>query len=206
MIERPILFNGEMVRAILDGKKTQTRRPIKPACDYVQDWDKNDPSYGPYYQDEYGMGQKTVDACPFGQVSDRLWVRETFFGDEEWGGCFYRADMPIRCGDGNTIYASEFKWKPSIHMPRWASRITLEITGIRVERVQDISQRDARAEGGPPSHPSVDKVSRTFGFADFSRSWFGQTWNSIYAAKGYGWDVNPWVWVVKFSRVAEGGA
>ena len=88
-------------------------------------------------------------------------------------------------------------------MPRWASRITLEITGVRVERLQDISQKDAIAEGGPPSHPSIDAVSRDYGFPDFSRSWFGQTWNHIYGKES--WQANPWVWVIEFKRVVAGG-
>ncbi len=86
-------------------------------------------------------------------------------------------------------------------MPRWASRITLEVTGVRVERLQDISEADARAEGSPPSHPSIDAISREFGYADFPRSWYGQLWESI---NGPGsWDLNPWVWVVEFKGVAQ---
>ncbi|EEC3119720.1 hypothetical protein LK837_004922 [Salmonella enterica] len=88
-------------------------------------------------------------------------------------------------------------------MPRWASRILLEITDVRVERLNDISQSDAIAEGAPPSHPSIDRVSQEYGFPDFSRSWFGQTWQNIYGEEA--WAANPWVWVIEFKRV-EGAA
>ncbi|CDK64131.1 Phage-related protein [Morganella morganii IS15] len=84
-------------------------------------------------------------------------------------------------------------------MPRWASRILLEITGVRVERLQDISQADAIAEGAPPSHPSIDAVSREYGFPDFPRSWFGQTWWHIYGKEN--WQANPWVWVIEFKQI-----
>jgi hypothetical protein len=84
-------------------------------------------------------------------------------------------------------------------MPRWASRITLEVKGVRVERLQDITQKDAIAEGGPESHSDIDRISRRFGYQDFSRSWFAQTWEGI---NGPGaWEANPWVWVISFERV-----
>ncbi|MEH5014047.1 hypothetical protein PO474_21635 [Phytobacter diazotrophicus] len=190
-----MIFNAEMVRAILDGRKTQTRRPIKwkqTRCTEIGE--RDDGSYWPWSED----CENCCDywhPCPFGAVGDRIWVRETF------GDCgerlVYRADTD----DGAQCKVN--RWTPSIHMPRWASRITLEITGVRVERLNDISQKDVIAEGGPPSHPSIDAVSQQFGYPDFSRSWFGQTWQHIYGEES--WQANPWVWVIAFQRV-EGGA
>ena len=83
-------------------------------------------------------------------------------------------------------------------MPKWASRLTLEITDVRVERVQDISLSDAQAEGGPPEGTAIDRVSQQFGYLDFPRSWFAQLWDTINAKRGFGWDVNPWVWALTF--------
>lgn len=199
MKERPILLNAEMVRAVLDGRKTQTRRVMKvqPHAGV-----RNSVFVKSCFED--GHGKELV--CPFGAVGDRLWVRETFNGfwlddddiQEIKDGiskaselCSYRADYT----DGSQAFEG---WTPSIHMPRWASRITLEITGVRVERLQDISRADAIAEGGPQSHPSIDAVSQDYGFPDFSRSWFGQTWCSIYGEES--WQANPWVWVIEFKR------
>lgn len=195
MKERPILFSAPMVRAILDGRKTQTRRPVKGA------------SGQPYTGDVTNFG-----TCKFGQPGDRLWVREA------WGitnmtrlndgarhdQVTYRAGKlvhrsediptPIDFSNWPTSWADDFipdnkKWRPSIHMPRWASRITLEITGVRVERLQDISERDAWAEG---CEGFDDDVSG--GKSGYSE--FAELWESI---NGPGsWDANPWVWVVEF--------
>jgi len=220
MRERPILLNAEMVRAVLDGRKTQTRRIVK--------WRGLDEGLNLQFSGlraieepggwviESNSRTSSEWRCqptpsPFGAVGDRLWVRETFSGhyidddqiqdikdgrDKASDLCEYRADYP----NGSQAFEG---WTPSIHMPRWASRITLEITGVRVERLQDISRADAIAEGGPPSHPSIDAASRDHGFPDFSRSWFGQTWWNIYGEES--WQANPWVWVIEFKRV-EGEA
>lgn len=104
--------------------------------------------------------------------------------------------------DGNPSSGDWTRPRPSIHMPRWASRITLEITDVRVERLQDISQADAMAEGAPPSHPSIDVISREHGYEDFSRSWYAQLWDQI-NGKLTSWSSNPWVWVVCFKRVTS---
>ncbi|MGE8376047.1 MAG: hypothetical protein ACN6N5_11980, partial [Diaphorobacter nitroreducens] len=95
-------------------------------------------------------------------------------------------------------YEGRDHWRPSIHMPRWASRILLEITSVRVERLQDINQADAQAEGAPPGHPSIDQISREFGYPDFPRSWYAQLWEEINGPDS--WAQNPWVWVVEFER------
>lgn len=216
--ERGMIFNGEMVRAILDGWKTQTRRIVK--LDHERGM-KNPVVRGSNGSACYVGCHMAALLCPFGQPGDRIWVRETFQGPlvteelfEEYRAnpekfetqqyCEYAADggpRPEYCDlDDNLRHG----WRPSIHMPRWASRILLEITSVRVERLQDISQADAIAEGAPPSHPSIDAVSREYEFPDFSRSWFGQTWWQIYGEES--WNNNPWVWVIEFNRVQERAA
>lgn len=200
MKERGIIFNSEMVRAILDGRKTQTRRVMNnQPCTLsgetisVQQDDFNFRWAGDLHNDTSGWFP-----CPLGKIGDRLWVRETF----KTGVCTestiaYKAThKPSDLEEG---WYEEIKWTPSIHMPRRYSRITLEITNIRVERLNDISQSDAIAEGAPPSHPTIDAISRECGFPDFSRSWFGQTWWHIYGKKN--WQDNPWVWVIEFKRI-----
>lgn len=168
MNERPILFNGEMVRAILAGQKTQTRRITSKT-------------------------QQHALFCPYGHPGDRLWVKETFAYAQD-GTVVYRASMVGSPWDAITRRA--ITWHPSIHMPRWASRITLEITDVHVERVQDIHEEDAIAEGIDPR-----KLSYLSGERAVTK--FSVLWNSIYAADGLGWDVNPWVWVVTFKRAEE---
>lgn len=240
MKEHGIIFNAEMVRAILDGRKTQTRRIMKPqpvpinsGANHVWYCEKIDASLDvkDALQDgNVGWYGLISSVCPLGGVGDRLWVRETFalLGNED-GVCvdwndrivydekeaarIYRASCEQKDGDyglwsipddadwkpHTDNHKYDGTWRPSIHMPRWASRILLEITGVRVERLQDISQADAISEGAPPSHPSIDAVSREYGFPDFSRSWFGQTWWHIYGKEN--WQANPWVWVIEFRRV-----
>ncbi|EBF7359531.1 TPA: hypothetical protein ACGEPX_004532 [Salmonella enterica] len=214
MKERGMIFNAEMVRAILDGRKTQTRRPFnwkrQPAMEMAE---RDDGSLWPWAED-CERGGDIWFACPFGEVGDRIWVRETFRVHSratDVATLVYRASVrnswteqthrvPVVVCDKP---ATPEKWTPSIHMPRWASRILLEITDVRVERLQGISQRDAIAEGGPSDHPSFSKISREMGFSDWPRSWFAQTWWGIYGREA--WDANHWVWVIEFRRI-EGGA
>ncbi|MDU2939893.1 morphogenetic protein [Superficieibacter sp. BNK-5] len=207
MKERGMIFNAEMVRAILDGRKTQTRRPVKfplidknMGCELAGNELAGELAAGNYWN------------SPFGKPGDRIWVRETF----RVMGCatdvarlMYKAsERSSFTESARTVPVSSCtkqpsqKWTPSIHMPRWASRILLEITNVRVERLQDISHQDAVVEGMPPSHPSIDAVSKGLGYPDFPRSAFAQIWQSIYGAES--WQVNPWVWVIEFKRV-DGG-
>jgi len=179
MKERPILFSTPMVQALLAGRKTQTRRICKGQRELSREQD---------FQ---------IDTCPYGQPGDRLWVRESWYqrgrwkkiippegvfeGDTEWDGDF-AADYPTH-GE----IKEGWRKRPSIHMPRWASRITLEITAVRVERLQSISTDDAIAEG--IDHKSMNDP----------RIEYRWLWESI---NGPGsWDKNPWVWVVEFKRV-----
>ena len=204
--ERPILFSGPMVRAIMDGRKTQTRRIVKPqppcACVYEINGNQNkaiclagpgaDVPARPWFVPPYVNKAQYWVCCPYGTVGDRLWIRETWrpivSGTRE-GGFDYRANDPSASGVGFT------KWTPSIHMPRLASRITLEITSVRVERLNDISAEDAKAEGISRDCPQVKEYKCNGPMAYH----FAALWESI---NGEGaWAVNPWVWVVEFKRV-----
>jgi len=185
MKERPIIFSASMVRAILEDRKTQTRRVIKPQptgelagiAGVKVGFLKYEPRY--IWRDEHGELTKWL-RCPYGDPGDRLWVRET-----RWrGGGYAATDPPNLANEGKV---------PSIFMPRWASRITLEITGVRAERIQDISMHDALSEGAEPLHSDFHDGSHCIG-------WFKRIWDSINAKRGFGWDANPWVWVIEFKK------
>lgn len=188
MKERPILFSGHMVRAILAGTKTQTRRVVKPAPQMVTDH-----SVQPWAGDArelLGLLIKAGKACPYGQPGDRLWVRETWNCFDGWAGYYYAADYEgFGIGpddDPDHVPDHAVRWKPSIHMPRAASRINLDITSVRVERLHAISDADARAEG-PAGHP------------DGPWHAFRSLWTLINGPES--WDANPWVWVVEFKHL-----
>lgn len=223
MTERGMIFNGEMVRAILDGQKTQTRRIIKdctvgrdPISKFIQIGKK---FIGCYPED---VPELIRECCPYGVPGDRIWVRETFQGplfdyeqmesdledrskfekpefcqyaaDGKPAPEYYDADDNLHCG-----------WRPSIHMPRWASRITLEITGVRVEQLKSISEEEARSEG-------VARLREGF-WKHYQPGWtqhqlsakgsFATLWDSIYGSGE--WDRNPWVWVIEFKRIEGDG-
>lgn len=189
--ERPILFSAPMVKAILEGRKTQTRRVVKPqptGDDPIYNPSSYEPDRGFYFK---GGGKYK---CPYDKPGDRLWVRETWCNHWPIGTAKSCIDGPCyrATDDGECI--PEQKWKPSIHMPRWASRINLEIIDIRVERVQDISHQDAQAEGC--TTPSTE-MGLTQG--DWRGS-FHALWDSI-NGKTFPWSDNPWVWVVEFKRL-----
>ncbi|ENY6067781.1 TPA: hypothetical protein MXP62_004075 [Klebsiella pneumoniae] len=226
MTERGMIFNAEMVRAILDGRKTQTRRIMKVQPEsnqlgllLITDSTKHS-DIGKYHWAESNATGNHVRSklflCPFGAVGDRIWVRETFcpvddtqYDGEKWvdfrATPRYEASHPAGW-DSAPNDAEALKWRPSIHMPRWASRILLEITDVRVERLNAISEEDARAEGiidggclncGEPepcgcANPEPDATDA-----------FAYLWQSIYGQEN--WNANPWVWVISFERI-EGGA
>jgi hypothetical protein len=220
--ERPILFSGPMVRALLDGRKTQTRRVVKS-----RPWTTGDYFASGEYSTDLGYeasrgefwagfrhpsshpdGSACYEKCSYGAPGDRLWVRETHevnrIGFEEHGNgdTDYYAGVAYQADDGRAQFsisgatyrkldASESHgWTPSIHMPRWASRITLEVTGVRVERLQDISRGDAMDEGCPFPNMAT---------GDDPRQWFSGLWSQINGAES--WATNPWVWVVEFKRI-----
>jgi len=207
MRERPIIFNADMVRAVLDGRKTQTRRLVNPEPDSPQLLEARTAESGCVYaihanRSNVHQGRFRWD-CPFGQPGDRLWVRETFrvhsratdlatlvykaSEQQSWTQQTHR--VPIeKCNKPAVVD----KWTPSIHMPRWASRITLEITGVRVERLRDLSEQDAESEGVmPPAGGVLPGWEHRINFRDL--------WMSIYGADN--WEANPWVWVIEFKRV-----
>lgn len=222
MKERPILFNGAMVRAILSGAKTQTRRVMKNQPQKVVV-----PGIGPMAAIKKAKGlnrwlwpnarDQVIAECPFGQPGDRLWVRETWADvNTDAGPAFtYRADGGLKwCSDEAfpvqyerypgmdfAMWCSDLwadhpghRWRPSIHMPRWACRLVLEITAVRAERLQAITEADAIAEGAPAR---VDPSElRWQHYVPHSRG-FIELWNST----GGDWDSNPWVWVIEFKRI-----
>lgn len=226
--ERPILFSGPMVRAILEGRKTQTRRVIKPQPDskWVEWCIYNNGGSNDYFT-ETGMHLNTDrdwverdnGECPYGAPGDRLWVRETWcradgtpndgrpIGPDAWG-CLYRASEPKAVGADDE--ARNAPWRPSIFMPRWASRILLEIECVHIERVQDITEEEALREGvarfeGPVGELLFQDYSKEFWGtpAYTARDSFKTLWDSINAARGFGWEANPYVWVVSFKRVVQ---
>jgi len=236
--ERPILFNGEMVRAVLDGRKTQTRRVMKPqpepmpsdlprskhdsgwwwSCSRVQsmvDAIREAPQFSPY-----GYGKRE------GWTKDRLYCRETWATELRYEHV-KPSDLPRDAkiwyaADGRDKAPDQGRWRPSIHIPRWMSRITLEVLDVRVERVQEISEADAKSEGTRSDMEEIeehdwslcpkcggtllyDDCGPCFGVVfdndchecDTYKKRFMHLWNSINAKRGFGWDVNPWVWVVE---------
>ncbi|HIG8619994.1 TPA: hypothetical protein ACYEOD_002641 [Klebsiella michiganensis] len=239
MKERGMIFNGEMVRALMSGRKTQTRRPIKwKQTRFTEIGEREDGSKWPWSED----AEHACDfwhPCPFGAVGDRIWVRETWAtlgnedgccidwegnlckGDERSAARIYRASCEQRPGDyglwsipddaywkpHTKEHKFEGAWRPSIHMPRWASRILLEITDVRVERLNAISEEDATAEGVPPAGSLLPDYPGTFltpkGDFATAKVAFQRLWESIYGEES--WKANGWVWVISFKRV-EGGA
>ncbi|EHG9340718.1 hypothetical protein J6F59_003356 [Salmonella enterica] len=250
MKERGMIFNAEMVRAIIDGRKTQTRRIMKvqpePSKSRPGDfWFSSKKLESMVHVSDLAPGNSPIadchlffqeHCCPFGAVGDRIWVRETWgvvsheldedgriqqwnpdrpataIHEMPFGNCYYSghaiyaADGEFTWGDDDGYEDGRSCWKPSIHMPRAACRILLEITSVRVERLNAISEEDARAEGiidggclncGEPepcgcANPEPDATDA-----------FAYLWQSIYGQEN--WNANPWVWVIEFKRV-EGGA
>ncbi len=221
MKQRPILFKDDMIRAILEGRKTQTRRVLDIPAGWSPDSVNGESfilgkitsphpkrgRFGAFIRKEVhpgsGVFQSDIVACRYGQPGDRLWVRETTKEDVPGSVslAIYDADyahvMDKSGGHAEWWYSKPVC--PSIHMPRWASRITLEITGVRVERLQDISAEDARAEGceKPDLPPEVRGVAGDF-VAD-ERTTFAILWNRINGPDS--WNANPWVWVIEFRRI-----
>lgn len=201
MKERPILFSTEMVKAILEGRKTQTRRVIKPQ--------PNDIRESPFVK----SGIETThgyEIKPKYEPGDRLWVRETW-NVLDSDGCKPSDISPIKERAIYKANGDEYPfWRPSIFMPRWASRITLEVTNVRVERVRDISFENCLSEGCSDKYKHYDANCKHEVNGECCQGWhYGQKWNfyylwnSINAKRGYGWDVNPWVWVIEFKMVED---
>ncbi len=217
--ERPILFSGPMMRAIQDGTKTQTRRVMKrqPPSDisaYHQDgggnwigWTGPDsPGLARFTKRAYPSGEGI--ACPYGQPGDRLWVKEGLRSSAS-GMVVYASDHIPAMRDGASV---QWGWKRAYlagrFMPRWASRLTLEALSVRVERVQDISHKDMVAEGTEDDEwleyeDWVCQVMVDGGVRVTLRDHFAELWDSINAKRGFGWNANPWVFVISFKRIAR---
>lgn len=228
MKERPIIFSSEMVQAILEGRKTQTRRVIKVTkktewlltYNWTDEYIKNPDNY-------------LVDDCPYGAIGDRLWVREkwriVWWGEDPYKIEYADGTILSEPGDSsdydNDAYARlteqcskdcdnarlevdgegyyilmdgviPTRWRSPIYMPRWASRIMLEITNVRVERIQEMSPIDTVAEG--VYHPQLN-----YGIAEgpYAIATFANYWDSLNEKRGYPWSSNPWVWVIEFKRI-----
>ena len=248
--ERPILFSGPMVRALLDGRKTQTRRVVKP-----QPKSEATPVFGPLYLGPDVAHESTSHLvwqddpqsyfklpCPFGQPGDLLYVRETWaiknWSDRELASCGFD-DAPthptevylgtptraIHQASYNNMVGDLGRWRPSIHMPKWAARIWLRVTDVRVEQVQEITEGDAWAEGvqipvsesggilmrcspnaagkAPASYLPLGRCfigQPPLTKAELAISHYADLWDELNAKRGYGWDANPFVWVVTFEK------
>lgn len=204
MADRPIIFSAPMVQALLAGRKSQTRRVLKPQPDFrggVGDYHDAE-EWG--WEDEDGYHVSVLDICPNGfRVGDRLWVREAVCWVSGWGWR-YRADNDDLAEKRETGEVS--RWRPSIHMPRWASRLTLTVTDVRVQRLQDISEADAIAEGiqrligskGPNyfTREISGKWSGSFN-APTAAEVYSDLWNSLHGPDA--WDANPWVVALTFT-------
>ncbi|HBY4594386.1 TPA: hypothetical protein MIU51_10930 [Klebsiella pneumoniae] len=231
MTERGMIFNGEMVRAILDGRKTQTRRIMKlqpkPSKSRPGDfWFSSKKLESMVHVSDLAPGNSPIadyhlfiqeHCCPFGAVGDRIWVREAFRVHSratDVATLVYKASernswteqtnrVPVAVCNKP---ATPEKWTPSLHMPRWASRILLEITDVRVERLNTISEEDATSEGVPPAGSLLPDYPGTFltpkGDFATAKVAFQRLWESIYGEES--WKANGWVWVIEFKRV-EGG-
>ncbi|MBD3261036.1 MAG: hypothetical protein GF334_05040 [Candidatus Altiarchaeales archaeon] len=219
--EKPILFSGEMVRAILDGRKTQTRRVVKPQAEKYTGDILGQPVIYPWRNGGYDA--KPIK-CPYGKPGEELWVRETFtYGydlNDAHPECavfdFGDPDMIFAPGENKETRHYARAWsqrKPGIYMPRWASRIQLQVKDIKVKRVQDITESDAIAEGltylpnakrwgvWDQTNCTIDGRARMTEHFESPVDAFAHLWDSINRKRGYGWDKNPWVWVVTFERI-----
>ncbi len=234
MAEHPILFSTEMVKAILDGRKTQTRRIAK----LPEKWHRgfkafeNNPNGAEEFVIHGDCGTETI-YCPYGALGDRLWVRETWLlngsantlriqykasdseyrpDDKKWCGRLVSKHAPEHISDAQNMWDKhnekikglEIPWRSSRFMPKWAARIFLEITNIRVERVQDISWEDIIAEGCDVKKPTGDPAIDDFTAGVEVIDTFHWLWDSLNTKRGYGWDKNPWVWVIEFKLALKG--
>lgn len=191
MKARPILFSGPMIQALLDGRKTQTRRVVKDDLWLSLFAGEFDEATGLPWVENPETGYQGPIQCPYGQPGDLLWVRETWGVSRIYDGVPPREIQGAKVGYASSGGVVGVKLRPSIHMPRWMSRFTLRITDRRVERVQDISEADASAEGFPVRNPD----------SPFGQDNFRMGWDRLNAARGYGWDANPWVWALSFEVI-----
>lgn len=217
MAEKPILFSTPMVRAILDGRKTMTRRICKDANDYCEPLNSFiDNEKRTYAVQNYGDLAHTdyVSQCEVRMpicVGDRLWVRETWadlrgmgFGNDPYTdnpfNFAYKADIKPGSDSDRARIDYGVKWRPSIHMPKAAARIWLEVVSVKVERLQEISDEDRLKEGIRVTAPKAEDLLNDYKTAEMGKHAFIDLWDSINVKSGYDWDANPWVWVIEFDR------
>jgi hypothetical protein len=207
MKERPILFSAPMVHTILERRKTQTRRAMKPQpepTDIIDGWRW-------HYKGQCGgwcgsAPQGILSYCPYGVPGDRLWVREALRRAPGAMGNIttYAADRACVPHEYATSASVEWPWKVAVlsarYMPRWASRITLEVTDVRVQRLHKIRTDDARSEGFDPAWAAMNG----FGEKYAPILWYSDLWDKLYFKRGFGWTVNPWVWAITFKRISTG--
>lgn len=220
MRELPILMNGAMVRAVLEGRKTVTRRLVTRLEGFgkITEFGKSDThGYAWHFRDRRALwndisAARLPNLCPIAKVGDRLYVRETWrpHGDAALSECTGPENIMFHAGL-DEFEAGIFKWRPSIHMPKWAARIWLEVTAVRVERLQDITEEQARAEGIEPVRWGDGEGE--INWRDYQRAGdeftdprasFGSLWNAINGPGAVA--LNPWVWVVEFRRIEEGAS
>jgi hypothetical protein len=205
MNERPIIMRDWEVRALLEGRKTQTRRIVDRLTGFRRATEfqrSRTPGFDFSCRDSHlrwhdMKAAEVLGRCPFGQPGDRLWVKETWgalphmMGGVQPETLRYRADGEYQNEHG------AWRWRSPLHMPRWASRITLEITDVRLEQVQDISGMDAKREGvSAPAHIPEDGAD-----LDYARRGFRRLWEEIHG--GGSWEKNPWVWVIEFKKLEQ---
>lgn len=195
--ERPIIFSDPLIRAILRDEKTETRRVITPQPKQCRPAQVHGEKTGDWFAEELERHRDRLFRarwkCPYGKPGWHLWVREC------WA---YAADNPVMGSEGEVAYRATdagwdscegFRWRPSIHMPRWASRINLLVRDISVERLHEITEEAAKAEGVDAIPDAPAALSQ--------RTSFARLWDKINAKRGYGWDSDPWVWVVRFQLI-----
>ena len=210
MKERHIRFSGPMVRAILEGKKTMTRLVISKKYGEIKKVIESSLIRGEFHIIGTN-GQSYYAICPYGLLGNRLWVKETFRLFDRTDECGCVAEFCQCPKDGAVIFRAtgddgESKWKPSTFMPRWASRILLEIVDVRIERLQDISEEDAEREGIDccdfDQSLVLDMANKLNQPIEDSRPWFAALWDGINGkAQSKCWDANPWVWAIEFKRI-----
>lgn len=197
MKERPIIMSALSVRAIFEDLKTNTRRVVKPQPKHLFNgfmYGVDGPGTCREVGADYPDAECDMRRCPYGAPGDRLWVREAFRKTYSLPELVkYRATEPENILGGEPLTP----WKPSIHMPRWASRLLLEVKEVRVERLQEITNEGAKAEGADSMEFNAHGVHRGVSH----RTGFEFLWDSLNEKRGFGWEANPWVWVVTFRRV-----
>lgn len=201
--EKPIIFSTEMVKAILDGRKTQTRRIIRygDKKGMIRKYCGDDSYIFAKNYPPLSLETNSIEVIkkylPY-KKGDILWVRETW--NDTWGD-----DVLYKANGGSAKdlgYKKVPKWKPSIYMPRKYARIFLKVKNVRVEQIQDISVKDIREEG--MNSYDREKSLQSFTGSRYAKDWFVFLWDSINKKRGFGWDVNPWVWVIEFERIDNG--